>query len=103
MGAEIFTDQFNAPGDFRTANVLVYGLGSPAVNFPASFDQFARMEDGYEERFTLNEAPRFDFGPATQLRIVDDCDVLRANAANVHGGEAYCLLNELQVISSDGS
>lgn len=45
--------------------------------------------------FTLKPA-RMTFGPDEQVRIVEDCNVLRSNTSIVADGEAYCILNELQ-------
>jgi len=96
IGAAVFTDEFQPPGNFRFANVVLYGLQDSAAEYPTSMNQFQRQNDGYYESFRLRVDGSFTFGPTEQQKIVDDCDVLRANTQNVVDGEAYCVLNELQ-------
>jgi hypothetical protein len=104
-GRELFTDQFEAPGGFRHANIVYYGMKDTAVSYPSYWNQFARLSEvepkgkGYLESFTPHWRTGFVFGPTEQLKIVDDCIALRANTQNVVEGEAYCILNELQAWS----
>jgi hypothetical protein len=96
---EIFLGEFEAPGDYRLANTVYYGMADPGIKFPFSINQFQREETDNYEQWLAKFEPQFGsmtFGPTEQLKIVADCQVFAADQQNVVDGESYCVLNELQ-------
>ena len=93
-------DEFYSAEDRKIQVNVMYGVDkSNPMTYPSS-NQIIPTDTGSfvsnNENATCNYDTGFDWSPATQNQLIQDCEDAAANADMVPGNEVYCILNALR-------